>query len=58
MFENIPMTSYTASKRLSRRQLTEDVFNKQNYERDNLLNANFSIIGKVDAITLPPIQEI
>lgn len=57
MFENIPMTSYTASKRLSRRQLTEDVFNKQNYERDNLLNANFSIIGKVDTITLPPITE-
>lgn len=57
MFDNIPLTSYTAPERLSPRQLTEDVFDEKKYERDNLLNSNYSIIGSVDTITLPPITE-
>lgn len=57
MFENIQLTTTVAKTRLTSRNLTDSTFKNPKYDRENLMNARFSITGSADSFQRPPITD-
>lgn len=57
MFERINFTKRETRTFLTSYSITEEDLNDKLYNRDNLLNSNFSIIGSVDSFKMPPVSD-
>ncbi len=58
MFDHIPFDHYDPHRRLTSRQIPESALqNEAVYGKGNLPNARYSIMGRTDAFSFPPISE-
>lgn len=57
MFDSIPFTHFQTSTPLTSKQITEETLRSGSYDPDNILHAEFSISGAIDAFLRPPITD-
>ena len=56
MFDKIPLQHYKSAKRLSSRLINVDDVDQNRYDTDSIRRSEYSIMGSVDTLSLPPIS--